>query len=169
MLWLLLFFQSYLFYKKVEYIVCVTICRYDCMVVFLAVVCSAFHFALNILKPLVFFLPQHSFCTSPAPMCGFRWRVSVMDAFYVVFSMLHLTGISFVYNFTAEYWYSESRKWYGCCEWGWSHWYEHWWGLCATRVFHNKSWIRGEPCFEIFFIVVMVVHTFVYVDRKSVV
>ena len=121
-------------------------------------VCSASHFALNILKTLVFLLPQQSFCTSPVLVCGFRWPVSVMGAFYVVLLMLHLTGLSFVYNFTAEHWYSESRKWYGCCEWGWFHLYEHWWGLCSTRVFHNKSWIKGEPCFEIFFVVVMVIH-----------
>lgn len=29
-------------------------------------------------------------------MCGFRWPVSVMDAFYVVLVMLHLTDLSFV-------------------------------------------------------------------------
>jgi hypothetical protein len=72
--------------------------------------CPASHFALNILKTLVFLLPQQSFCTSPVPMCGFRWPVSVMDAFYVVLLMLHLTDLSFIYNFTAEHWYSESRK-----------------------------------------------------------
>jgi len=103
MLWLLLFSDPTSSKKKVECIVYVTICRHKCMVIFLAVVCSPSHFALNILKTLMFLLPQQSFCTSQVPVCGFGWPVSVMDAFYVVLLMLHLTDLSFVYNFTAEH------------------------------------------------------------------
>ena len=157
-------FQSCLFYKK-SWMHC--LCdhlqtwmhgHFPC-----SCVCPASHFALNILKTLMFLLPHQSFCTSPVPVCGFGWPVSVVDAFYAILLMLHLTDLPFIFNVTAEHWCNESRKWYRCCEWGWSYWYEHWWGLCSIRVFHNKRWIRGEPCFEIVFIVVLVVRMCVYV------
>jgi hypothetical protein len=121
-------------------------------------VCSASQFCVDIPKDLIFLLPHQSFCTFAISLCGFGWRATVMDAFYFV-----LTDLSFISNFTAEHWYNESTKWYEWSEWGWSHLYEYWWGLCSIRIFHNKEWSRGEPCFEIFFIVVMVVRSCVYV------
>ena len=120
-------------------------------------VCSASQFCVDIPKDLIFLLPHQSLCILAISLCGFGWPATVIDSFYIV-----LTDLTFISNFTAEHWYNESRRWYGCSEWGWSHLYEHWWGLCSIRIFHNKDWSRGEPCFDIFLIVVMIVHSCMY-------
>ena len=53
--------------------------------------CTASQFCVDILKDLIFLLPQHSLCTFATSLCGFGWPATVMDAFYIV-----LTDLSFI-------------------------------------------------------------------------
>lgn len=57
---------------------------------------------------------------------------------------------TFVCDFTAEHWCSESRKRCGCWGQGGLHGHENWWGLQTIAVVHKQDWIWGEHYFEVF-------------------
>jgi hypothetical protein len=76
---------------------------------------------------------------------------------YTLYPICHLFGpvravylmeLFFIYNFTAEHWCNQSRKWWGCFECGRFHWHENSRGL-------RKIWTCGES-FQVIFVIIHV-------------
>lgn len=81
-----------------------------------------------------------------------RWSLcTVSNIAYILEpqGMYYLTESSSVYNFTAEHWYNQSRKWCWYSEWGRAHWHGDWRGSHTITILCTRGWAQGEPHFFI--------------------
>jgi hypothetical protein len=66
--------------------------------------------------------------------------------------MYLVTEPSFLSNFTAEWCFYQSSKWW-CCDRRKFHWHGNWWGLYTISMFYRQGWTQGELCFQTMFLV----------------